>query len=150
MNTNYRFTANAAWTEGRRGVVTGGPGAAKLEFSAPPEFQGQAGFWTPEHFFLAAVTTCFVTTFRVIAGLSKFDAAALEVQAEGTVEKAEGGFHFSRVVLRPLLTIRLEADRERALRLLEKTERSCLVSRSLRTEIVLEPAIVESAMVAAS
>ena len=26
MNTSYRFTANAAWTEGRQGVVTGRAG----------------------------------------------------------------------------------------------------------------------------
>ena len=149
MNTSYRFTANAAWTKGRHGVVTGEPRTAKLEFSAPLEFQGEAGFWTPEHFFLAAVATCFVTTFRVIAEFSKFEVAALEVGVEGTVEKAEGGFHFSRVVLRPLLTIRLEADRERAQRLLEKTERACLVSRSLRSEIVLEPNVVVPVTVAA-
>ena len=92
MNTSYRFTANAAWTEGRQGVVTGQSGTATLEFSAPPEFQGQAGFWTPEHFFLAAVATCFVTTFRVIAEFSKFEVEALEVGVEGTVEKAEGDF----------------------------------------------------------
>ena len=148
MNTSYRFTANAAWTEGRHGVVTGEARTAKLEFSAPPEFQGQAGFWTPEHFFLAAVATCFVTTFRVIAEFSKFEVEALEVGVEGTVEKAEGGFHFSRVVLRPLLSVHLEADRERGLRLLEKTERACLVSRSLRSEIVLEPTVVVPATVA--
>lgn len=149
MNTSYRFTANAAWTEGHHGLVAGEPGMAKLEFSAPPEFQGEAGLWTPEHFLLAAVATCFITTFRVIAGFSKFDVEALEVGVEGTVEKAEGGFHFSRIVLRPLLSVPVGADRERALRLLEKAERSCLVSRSLRSEIVLEPTVVVPGTVAA-
>ena len=85
----------------------------------------------------------------MIAEFSKFEVEALEVGVEGTVEKAEGGFHFSRVVLRPLLSVRVEADRERGLRLLEKTERACLVSRSLRSEIVLEPAVVVPATVAA-
>jgi peroxiredoxin-like protein len=127
MNTSYHFAANAAWTEGRHGVVKGEAGRPQLEFSAPPEFQGQAGFWTPEHFFLAAVATCFITTFRAIEEFSKFDVEALEVGVEGTVGKGEGGFHFTRVVVRPLLTLHLEADRERALRLLEKAERSCLV-----------------------
>jgi peroxiredoxin-like protein len=149
MNTSYRFAANAAWTEGRHGVVSGDPRTVKLEFSAPPEFQGHAGFWTPEHFFLAAVATCFITTFRAIAEFSKFDVEALEVGVEGTVERGEGGFHFTRVVVRPLLTLHLEADRERALRLLEKAERSCLVSRSLRSEIVLEPTVVVPGTVAA-
>ena len=149
MNTSYRFATNAVWTEGRHGVVRGEAGRPQLEFSAPPEFQGQAGFWTPEHFFLAAVATCFITTFRAIAEFSKFDVEALEVGVEGTVEKGEGGFHFTRVVVRPLLTVHLEADRERALRLLEKAEHSCLVSRSLRSEIVLEPTVVVPGTVAA-
>lgn len=141
MNTSYNFAASAVWTEDRRGLAAGEPTASRIEFSAPPEFQGPAGFWTPEHFFLAAVATCFVTTFQAIAEFSKFDALALDVEAEGTVEKSVDGFRFTRVVVRPLLTIHSEEDRERAMRLLDKTERSCLVSRSLKSEIVLEPRV---------
>lgn len=148
MNTGYHFASSARWTGGRRGVVEGHGIEPPIDFSAPPEFQGQAGVWTPEHFFTAAVATCFITTFQAIAALSKFEARALEVSAEGQVEKAEGGFRFTRVTVHPVLTITNESDRERALRLLEKTERVCLVSRSLQSRIILDPRVVLAAAAA--
>jgi organic hydroperoxide reductase OsmC/OhrA len=40
--------------------------------------------------------------------------------------------------LSPALTIEREEDRERAVRLLEKAERSCLVSRSIKCPVVME------------
>jgi peroxiredoxin-like protein len=142
MNTSYKFVSSARWTGGQHGVVAGHEVKPLINFSAPPEFHGEAGAWTPEHFFTAAVATCFITTFQAMAAFSKFEAHALEVSVEGQVEKTEGGFQFTRVTIRPLLTINSESDRERGLRLLEKAEKACLVSRSLQSQIVLEPQVV--------
>lgn len=142
MNTGYRYRAAARWLGGRRGVVEGESfGQEPLEFAAPPEFQGEVGRWTPEHLRVAAVTTCFITTFRAIAEFAKVEPLALEVTAEGAIEKSEGGFRFTRILLRPVLTVAQEADRDRALRLLEKTERSCLISRSLQSQLILEATV---------
>ena len=142
MNNSYSFESSARWTGGQQGVVAGHEVKPLINFSAPPEFHGQAGVWTPEHFFTSAVATCFITTFQAIAAYSKFEAHALEVSVEGQVEKTEGGFRFTRVTIRPLLAINGESDRERGLRLLEKAEKACLVSRSLQSQIILEPQIV--------
>jgi len=141
MNTGYQYTSQATWTSGRAGTVKAESADLPILFSAPPEFHGQPGLWTPEHFLIAAVAGCFVTTFIAIAELSKFEFVSLEASAVGLLEKGEGGFQFSRVTIRPVLTIANDSDRERALRLLEKAERSCLVSRSLRSEVLLEPTI---------
>jgi organic hydroperoxide reductase OsmC/OhrA len=105
--------------------------------------------WTPEHFLIAAVAGCFVTTFIAIAEASKFEVLSLEVSAAGSLEKVERGFQFTRVTLRPVLTIARDSDRERALRLIDKTERSCLVARSLRSEVIVEPTVSVQAPVAA-
>jgi peroxiredoxin-like protein len=142
MNTSYSFESSARWTGGQQGVVAGHEVKPSINFSAPPEFHGQAEVWTPEHFFTSAVATCFITTFQAIAAYSKFEAHALEVSVEGQVEKGEGGFRFTRVTIRPMLTINSESDRERGLRLLEKAEQACLVSRSLQSQILLEPQVV--------
>jgi peroxiredoxin-like protein len=142
MNTSFSFVSSAHLTGGRRGVVRGHEVEPAIHFSSPPEFQGEAGIWTPEHFFTSAVATCFIMTFQAIAAFSKFEAQALEVSVEGQVEKGEGGFRFTRVTVRPVLTIANESDRERGLRLMEKAEKGCLVSRSLQSQIVLEPRVV--------
>ena len=151
MNASYHYRATARWTDGRRGVVEGESlGQEAFAFTSPPEFGGPSGRWTPEHLFVAAVATCFTITFRAIAEFSKFQPLGLEVTAEGVLEKAEGGFQFTRVILRPALTIAQESDRERGLRLLEKTERSCLVSRSLKSQVTLEPTLRVANAVAAA
>ncbi|MFZ0731916.1 MAG: OsmC family protein [Candidatus Sulfotelmatobacter sp.] len=142
MNSTLNFLSSARWTKDRSGTVTGHDVRPTINFSAPPEFQGEPGIWTPEHFFTAAVATCFITTFQAIATFSKFNAAALEVSVDGQIEKLEGGYRFTRVTVRPVLTVHNESDRDRGLRLLEKSEKACLVSRSLQSEIVLDPRIV--------
>jgi peroxiredoxin-like protein len=136
------YVGSARWTRGRRGVAEAEGVEQPIDFSAPVEFQGQAGMWTPEHFFAAAVAGCFVTTFIAIAEISKFEVLSLEVKAEGSLEKVDHGLQFTRVTIRPVLSIARDSDRERALRLIEKAERSCLVARSLRSEVTVEPKVL--------
>ncbi len=146
--TDYRYRVDAHWTEGRKGRVLGEGVTQELDFSAPPEFQGEMGFWTPEHFLVAAVTSCFVATFSAIAEMSKFEALDLEVSATGSIAKGEGGFRFTEIEIRPVLTVVNEHDRERGLRLLDKAERSCLVTRSLSTTVRMQPMVRVAATVA--
>jgi peroxiredoxin-like protein len=121
--------------------VEGEPDVPKIHFAAPPQFQGESGFWTPEHFLMAAAAACFVTTFRAITEISKFEPVGLDISTEGIVEKGDGGFQFTRITLRPVLTVARETDQERGVRLLEKAEHSCLISRSLKGQIVMEPQV---------
>lgn len=141
MSTEYRYKVDAHWTDDRCGRVLAEGVNQDLDFSTPPEFQGEPGFWTPEHFFVAAAVSCFVATFAVIAEFSKFEALDLEVSATGTVSKGEGGFRFTDLELRPVLTVATEHEHERGLRLLEKTKRSCLVTRSLLSNVRVVPVV---------
>jgi peroxiredoxin-like protein len=145
MPNNYSFRLDAQWTGGRRGIVESDLQVPAITFSAPPEFQGETGFWTPEHFFLAAIASCFVTTFHAIAEISKFEPEGLELTTEGTIEKGEGGLQFTRITLKPVLSVLRESDQERGARLLETTERSCLVARSLKSQVVMQPQVVVAA-----
>jgi organic hydroperoxide reductase OsmC/OhrA len=142
MESQYVYRVSASSTTLRSGVAVAEEIQPSIAFSAPPEFQGEPGRWTPEHFFLASVAGCFVSTFSGIANFSRFEFLSLELEAEGTIEKNEGGWRFTRVNLRPRLKIAMEKDRERANRLLEKAEKTCLVARSLTSRIVLEPEVL--------
>jgi len=139
MASKFSFRAHAHWKKACGSVEA--DSVNRIEFSAPPEFGGKDGYWTPETFFLAAVASCFVTTFRAIAQISKFEPVFLAVAAEGMVEKGEGGYAFTEVVLKPQLTIKQSDDPQRAMRLLEKTEHSCLVSRSIKAAVRMEAQI---------
>jgi peroxiredoxin-like protein len=142
------YTSTARWTTGRNGIANAESVEQAIAFSSPVEFRGQPGMWTPEHFLTAAVAGCFVTTFIAIAEVSKFEFVSVEASAVGSLEKVERGFQFTRVVIRPILSIARDSDRERALRLIEKTERTCLVARSLRSEVIVEPEILVQALAA--
>jgi peroxiredoxin-like protein len=119
------------------------PGVPELRTAAPRDFDGPGDAWSPEHLLLAAVQTCFLLTLRAVARASKVEFAALELAATGTVDRQNGITRFTEIVLRPRLTLPAGADRDRALRALEKSEKACLVSASLSTPIRLEAEITE-------
>lgn len=148
MNKSYAYQVTAHWTNHKRGIVEADSIPRTINFAAPPEFGGEPGLWTPEHLLLAAVSTCFVATLRAVADASKLEFDGVECPLEGRIEKLEGGFKFTRITLRPVLTIHREEDRERTGRVLEKAERACLVSRSLECTLLLESTIHVAAVLA--
>ena len=117
-------------------------GAPPLRSAPPLDFDGPGDAWSPEHLLLAAVETCFLFTLRAVAHASRIEFSALEVQATGTVDRQDGQMRFTEIVLRPKVTVPPGADPGRALRALDKSERTCLVSASLSTPIRLEPEVV--------
>jgi peroxiredoxin-like protein len=119
------------------------PGLPDLRLEAPSDFGGPGDAWSPEHLLLAAVQSCFLLTLRGVARASKLEFITLDLGASGTVDRQDGVTRFTEIVLRPRLTVPAGTDRERALRILEKSERACLVSSSLSTPVRLEPEILE-------
>ncbi len=142
MENQHSYFVRASSTTPRSGIVGDDGIFPPIAFSAPPEFQGLPGNWTPEHFFTAAVASCFVSTFSGMSLVSKFDFLSLELSTEAILQRDEGGWRFTRVILRPRLTIQTDKDRDRALRLMEKAEKVCLVARSLSCPTELKPEIV--------
>ena len=60
-----------------------------------------------------------------------------------TVERADGVTRFTGIVLRPRVVIPAGSDRARALHVLEKSEKQCLVTASLSTPVRMEAEITE-------
>ena len=141
MENQYSYTTEVEWRGERRGELSA-PHLPDLEVDAPPEFKGHEGVWTPEHLFVAAVNSCFMTTFLAIAENSKLEFVSFSADAKGKLEKLEGqGFLMTEVVLRPKLVVSYARDVERAGRILEKAEKNCLISNSIKTETRLEPKV---------
>jgi peroxiredoxin-like protein len=141
MEAQHEYRINAFGAGGRNGVVYAEGVLSSISFSAPPEFLGEPGRWTPEHFLVAAVASCFVSTFSGIAEKSPLEFASFNLDAEGVLRNEEGGWRFTGIKLRPVVTVLKEEDRERAIRLLEKAKESCLVARSLQFKVTLFPAV---------
>ena len=141
MEAMYFYSTNIAWTGERHGDLCA-PVLPCLQVDAPPEFKGHEGVWTPEHLFVGAINSCFMTTFVAIAENSKLDFVDFDCKATGKLKKQDGaGLMMTLIVLRPRLTIRDARDEERAFRILQKAERHCLIANSVKTTIRLEPEI---------
>lgn len=148
MESSYLYATEVEWSGARQGELSSSA-LPRLHVDAPPEFKGHEGSWTPEHLFVGAVNSCFMTTFLAIAENSKLDFVSFKAAAEGKLEKREGqGFSITEIVLRPQLAIRNARDAERATRILEKAEKHCLISNSIKTEVHLEPKIEVLALAA--
>ncbi len=141
MQNEHTYRVVAWWNAGKTGLAKADSAPSAIHFAAPPQFGGLEGRWSPEDLLLCAVAGCFTTTFRALADYSKFEYTDLEVEVEGTVHKAESGYEFAGILIRPTLTIYNLEERPRADRLLEKAKRLCLISRAVAIPQTFEPRV---------
>lgn len=141
MNGEYQYEVKASWIRDRAGIATAEDYPAAIEFAAPPEFHGEDGKWTPEHFLVAAVVSCFVVTFRAIAEMSRLDFLDFQVNTTGTLRRDEHGWRFAQISLLPEVTILREKDKDLAVKGLKKAEHGCLVAKALSVPVVMETTI---------
>ncbi len=148
----YEVTIN--WSQDRKGFMCspdilealGEKGC--IEVATPPQFnKGIPGIWSPEHLFTAAVSSCLMTTFLAIAEASKLEFTGFQCASKGKLEQVDSKFLMTEVILEPTVTIVHEQDRERALRVLQKSETACLISNSIKSTISMTPRILVKTVV---
>ncbi len=111
--------------------------------TAPPrQFGGPGNQWSPETLLVAAVADCFILTFRAIARASKLKWTHLSCITEGVLDRVDGVTRFTEVLIRASLQLPESRDNERGYRLLEKAEKSCLITNSLSAVSKLESHVV--------
>lgn len=124
-------------------VSLSGDGLASIPTAPPEEFGGPGDQWSPETLLVAAVAGCFVLSFRAIARASKLPWTSLASEVEGTLERVDGTTRFTQFMVRAKLQLPEEANKERANRILEKAEETCLVTNSLNGTTRLEAEILQ-------
>jgi peroxiredoxin-like protein len=117
-----------------------------LSLAPPKQFDGPGDHWSPETLLVGATAACFVLTFRAVARASRLPWAAMRCSASGALERAGTGVQFTRIDLNARIEIEAGTDPQQARRALEKAERGCLISNSLKAEVHLniEIAIVDA------
>lgn len=138
----HSYTVNLSWEHDRKGIMSSPELTTKIEVATPPEFdKGMPNIWSPEHLFTASVVSCFMTTFLAIAEYSKLDFIHFKCDAEGILEKIDGKYLMTKIILKPELTIAELDKMDRAERILEKAEAACLISNSIKSEVELKSVI---------
>ncbi|HMV10537.1 MAG TPA: OsmC family protein [Cyclobacteriaceae bacterium] len=146
--TTHSYNVDISWEHDRVGKMcspevgnfTANNGC--LTVATPPEFpKGVAGIWSPEHLFTAAVSSCLMTTFLAIAENSKLVFTDFKCKSEGKLQQVDGKFLMTEIVLFPEVTISNEEDREKALRVLQRSEAACLISNSIKSKVTMRPVV---------
>ncbi len=142
MDETHFYNTNVEWETGRQGNLSL-EGFPTITVATPMEFpQGVPNTWSPEHLYVASANICLMTTFLAIAENSKLKFSSYSAGGTGKMERIEGKYVISEIELKPRIVIEEEQYKEKALRIIEKAEKGCLISRSMNTKIILSPEII--------
>ena len=141
MDDVHYYETKVEWKEGRIGELSS-PTFPSVKVATPPEFKkGVPNIWSPEHLFVASINICLMTTFLAIAENSSLEFVSFTSDATGKLERIDGKYMISEVELKPVVKIKDEKYRDKTLRILDKSEKGCLISNSAKSKIVLNPQI---------
>lgn len=113
-----------------------------IEVATPPEFSGGIpGIWSPEHLFVGAVGSCFMTTFLAVAEKSRLPFDGFCCQASGILENKDEVVMISRISLHPEILVPRQELIGKALKVLDISHAACLILHSVKSEIVMLPKI---------
>ena len=141
----YSLSLTLHATDGALGLDA--PGRPTIVAAPPVEWDGRDDVWSPEHLLLAAVASCFTTTFQAVARNSKLAFADYALQASGVLGKADdGATRFLEIRLAPTLSVP-EGDVIKATKILESAKRHCFVAASLKTPVLLDAEVAARAAV---
>ncbi|HTI36832.1 MAG TPA: OsmC family protein [Vicinamibacterales bacterium] len=136
----HHYTVEAAGS-GTGDVELKSDGLPILRSASPIPFDGPGDRWSPETLLVAAVGDCLILTLRAVARASGFVWTSLECDVTGTLDRIERTTRFVAFEVRARLRVPAGTDPDRARQVLEKAERSCLISNSLSGAIHLIPTI---------
>jgi organic hydroperoxide reductase OsmC/OhrA len=151
MSRQHTYTVEIRWT-GNRGTsghraysrdhLITATGKPPIEASSDPAFRGDSGRYNPEELLVGSVSACHMLWYLHLCAGAGIVVTDYRDDPIGTmIENADGSGRFTRVLLRPWVTLSPDADVNRAAELHAAAHRSCLVANSVNFPIDCEPAM---------
>jgi uncharacterized OsmC-like protein len=131
----FPFEVKLHWMEKTKGLLSAEDAEGVLHVSTPPAFGGEGKSWTPEHYFLASISSCFMATFFAIANKMNLPVLNFECNIIGQIHSREGRYIFTDIDLYPVITLGDESLRAKATNALEKTHKYCIITNSVATPV---------------
>ena len=125
---HYKTTASARHDST---VELASPGLEDLESAGPPEFGGPGDLWSPETLLSAAISDCFILSFRAVARAAKLDWISIRCDVDAVLDRIDKVTQFTEFHQTVVLEVPAGTDEAKAMRLLEKAEHVCLITNSL-------------------
>jgi organic hydroperoxide reductase OsmC/OhrA len=118
--------------------ITGKP---QLRTSAAPSFRGDGRLWNPEDLLVASLSACHCLSYLALAARAGVAVVSYADRAHGTMNLVDGVLRFTRVLLRPQVTLQPGSDAEKALRLHERAHHECFIAASVNFPVENEPSV---------
>ena len=143
MSENHFYQVDLSWKNGRVGELSSPVLDTTIQCATPPEFaNGVPNIWSPEHFYAAAINSCFMTTFLAIAENFKVPFESFDCKTIIKLEVIDRKYIISEAEIHPIVKLsNPEKDADKAMRVIQKTKDNCLVTNSMKTEVNLHPTI---------
>ena len=114
-------------------------GKPVIPASSDPAFRGDASRYNPEDLFVASLSACHMLWYLSLCGRAGIEVRDYVDQAEGVmVEEAGGGGQFTRVVLRPTITLAAGADAGAAEAIHHEAHAKCFIAQSVSCPVTVE------------
>src|SRR5690554_2403013 len=102
MSQIHTYQVHLKWKEGRIGEVSSPELEQTIECATPPEFaNGVPNIWSPEHFYAAAINSCFMTTFLAIAESSRIEFESFQCKTTIKLEQIDRKFLITQAAIHP-------------------------------------------------
>ena len=138
----HEFAVSLKWDEEAHNGIARSGNKMPVLFSAPIEFGGTDVVWSPEHLLAASLSSCYTTTFFYFARLLKVDVKSFNLDVKMDIEKeGSGPFSATKFTLRPHIVFNTLPVQAVIDNLLSKAKRYCIISNSVKGEIVVEPEV---------
>ncbi len=144
----HEYTATISW-QGSTGVgydaysrehtVTAPPAKALLALSSDPSFRGDSALLNPEQLLVLAAASCQLLSFLAVAARARIDVVDYRDTAHAEMPEGSKPIYITRIVLRPVITVKSDVSTERLNHLTQVAHHECYIANSLKTEVIVEP-----------
>jgi peroxiredoxin-like protein len=146
MMAEHHFHLKADWPGGRNSEGYIDAGNLKTKISIPTEMDGPGVGTNPDEMLLGAAATCYLITLAAMIERANLPLKEMSHESEGIVDVTNGVFTYKKIIHRPTVVLQssaTEKDHRKLKVLVEKAEKSCMISRAIEgnVELTLEPTL---------
>jgi organic hydroperoxide reductase OsmC/OhrA len=140
--TGNRGTGTSGYRDYGRGHLVSANGRPVIEGSSDPVFHGDKTRWNPELELVAALSQCHMLAYLHVCASAGVVVTEYEDDPYGVMaQTADGGGHFTEVVLRPRVTVTAAEMTAAAVKLHEEASKKCFIASSVNFPVRHEPTV---------